>query len=100
MHNWSSASAGAVSAPPRARSPRAGFRPCWFHSALQGPTLIACLSVSTQWKMPRIEDDTMAVTGCEAGERARIDLEALDDPGASNDEDDNQQTGGEVLLHA
>jgi len=42
----------------------------------------------------------MAVTGFEAGERARIDLEALDDPGASNDEDDNQQTGGEVLLHA
>jgi len=42
----------------------------------------------------------MAVTGFQAGERARIDLEALDDPGASNDEDDNQQTGGDVLLHA
>ena len=42
----------------------------------------------------------MAVTGFEAGEGARIDLEALDDPGANDDEDDNQQTGGEVLLHA
>jgi hypothetical protein len=50
--------------------------------------------------MPWVEDDALAVTGFEAGERARIDLEALDNPRASDDEDDNQQAGGEVLLHA
>ena len=50
--------------------------------------------------MPRVEDNTVAVTGFEASKRARIDLEALDDPGASDDEDDNQHTGGKVLLHA
>ncbi len=42
----------------------------------------------------------MTVTGFEASKRARIDLEALNDPGPSDDEDDDQQTGGEVLLHA
>ena len=41
----------------------------------------------------------MAVTGFQAGERARIDLEALDDPGPGDEEDDDQQTGGEILLH-
>jgi len=50
--------------------------------------------------MPRVEDNTMAVTGFEASKRARIDREALDDPGASDDEDNDEQTGGEVLLHA
>jgi hypothetical protein len=50
--------------------------------------------------MPRVEDNTMTVTGFEASKRARIDLEALNDPGPSDDEDDDQQTGGEVLLHA
>jgi len=42
----------------------------------------------------------MAVTGFEASKRARIDLEALDDPGPSDEEDDDQQAGGEILLHA
>jgi hypothetical protein len=36
----------------------------------------------------------------EAGERARIALETLEDPGASDDEEDNQQARGEILLHA
>ena len=42
----------------------------------------------------------MAMAGFEASKRARIDLEALDDPGPSDEEDDDQQTGGEILLHA
>jgi hypothetical protein len=50
--------------------------------------------------MPRVEDDALAVTGLEAGERARIALETLEDPGASDDEEDNQQARGEILLHA
>jgi len=50
--------------------------------------------------MPRVEDNAMAVTGFEASKRARIDLEALDDPGPSDEEDDDQQAGGEILLHA
>jgi hypothetical protein len=68
--------------------------------ASRADTLSPAIAVSARWKMPRVEDDTMVVTGFEAGERARIDLEALEDPGADDDENDNQQTGGEVLLRA
>ena len=50
--------------------------------------------------MSRVDDNTLAMTGFETRERARIDFEALDDPDASDDEDNDQQTGGEVLLHA
>src|SRR5262245_6496614 len=55
--------------------------------ALMADTLAAPDGVSARWKMPRVKDDTMAVTRFEAGEGARIDLEALDDPGTREDED-------------
>jgi hypothetical protein len=76
----------------------------WARSVKADPAradgLSPAVGVSAQWKMPRVEDDALAVTGLEAGQRARIDFEALEDPGASDDEDDNQQASGEILLHA
>jgi len=50
--------------------------------------------------MPRVEDGAMVVAGLKAGERVRVGLEVIDDPGAGGEQDDDQQTRSEVLLHA
>jgi len=42
----------------------------------------------------------MVVAGLKAGERVRVGLEVIDDPGAGGEQDDDQQTRSEVLLHA
>lgn len=90
MRSWSSASTGVVGVRRGRGAFLAHLWPGPIHSEpARADTLSPAVGVSAQWKMPRVEDDALPVTGLEAGERARIDFEALEDPGASDDEDDN-----------